>query len=266
MLRSCSVSSALEITGLEAGIDDRQILFGIDLEIRSGEVHVVMGPNGAGKSTLSNVLMGHPSYVVTAGSILLDGEELVGLPTYRRAELGLFLAQQDPIEVPGVRIEDLLSASTRTASLTPQERRSRLVAEAERIGVPLELMDRSVNADASGGQKKRLETLQLALFAPRIAILDELDSGLDVDALRDVAARVYDEVVSPADDRDPLGVLAITHYSRIFEELHPQFVHVLVNGRIVESGGLELAAELEANGYGRFIEEKAASTTSIFDI
>ncbi len=259
--------SSLKITGLEAGIDDRQILFGIDLEIKSGEVHVIMGPNGAGKSTLSNVLMGHPSYSVTSGSILLDGQELVDLPTYQRAEAGLFLAQQDPIEVPGVRIEDLLAASTRTSSLAPSDRRARLMAEAERIGVPLELMDRSVNADASGGQKKRLETLQLALFAPRIAILDEIDSGLDVDALRDVASRVHEEVINPKSGREPLGVVAITHYSRIFEELHPEFVHVLVNGRIVESGGLDLAAELEANGYARFIPEQAASTgASIFQL
>jgi Fe-S cluster assembly ATP-binding protein len=261
------VTSSLKIAGLEAGIDNRPILFGIDLEIRSGEVHVIMGPNGAGKSTLSNVLMGHPAYSVTAGSILLDDQELVGLPTYKRAEAGLFLAQQDPIEVPGVRIEDLLASSALTSALTPSDRRARLVTEAKRIGVPLELMDRSVNADASGGQKKRLETLQLALFEPRIAILDELDSGLDVDALRDVASRVYEEVTNPTSDREPLGVLAITHYSRIFEELHPEFIHVLVNGHIVESGGIELAAELEANGYARFIPEKPALTgTSIFDL
>jgi Fe-S cluster assembly ATP-binding protein len=245
--------STLVVSGLEASIDDRQILFGIDLEVHSGEVHIVMGPNGAGKSTLGNVLMGHPSYTVLGGSVTLDGRELVGLPTFERAEAGLFLIQQDPIEVPGVRIEDLLAFSEQTSAIPPVERRRRLLAEAGRIGVPTELLDRSVNTDASGGQKKRLETLQLALFAPRIAVLDEIDSGLDVDALRDVAARVHAEVAAPRDGEPPLGVLAITHYSRIFEALQPEFVHVLVAGRIVESGGVELAAELEADGYARFV-------------
>jgi Fe-S cluster assembly ATP-binding protein len=259
------MTSTLTITGLEAGIEGRQILFGIDLSIRSGEVHVIMGPNGAGKSTLSNVLMGHREYTVIGGSIDLDGQELVGMPTYQRAEAGLFLAQQDPIEVPGVRIEDILGASIKTSGIAPGERSDRIRAEADRIGVPVELLARSVNADASGGQKKRLETLLLALFSPKFAILDELDSGLDVDALRDVAKRVHDEVVDSQGSNAPLGVLAITHYSRIFEELHPQFVHVLVDGRIVESGGLELAAELEADGYARFTGAPA-SMPSIFDL
>ncbi len=252
------VVHTLKISGLEAGIGDRQILFGIDLEVRSGEVHAVMGPNGAGKSTLGNVLMGHPSYTVTAGSITLDGVELVGMPTYRRAEAGLFLAQQEPIEVPGVRIADLLASSEVTGALPPQERRARMLAEAARIGVPPELVDRSVNADASGGQKKRLETLQLALFSPKIAVLDELDSGLDVDALEDVASRVYSEVTDPADGRSALGVLVVTHYRRIFAELPPGYVHVLVDGRIVESGGPELAVELEADGYGKFTAARAS--------
>jgi Fe-S cluster assembly ATP-binding protein len=251
--------SVLRIAGLEASVDGTVILHGIDLEVSSGEVHVVMGPNGAGKSTLSNIIMGHPAYTVTAGSITLDGRELVGTPPHERAEAGLFLAQQDPTEIPGVRIGDLLAASAVTSSIPADERQSRLSDEATRLGVPLELIGRSVNADASGGQKKRLETLQLVLFRPKIAILDELDSGLDVDALRDVASRVHAEVVAPSGGAEPLGVLVVTHYSRIFEALEPDFVHVLVGGRIVESGGNEVAAELEAHGYAHYITEDAPS-------
>ena len=256
------MSHELVVRGLEVAVDHRQILFGIDLEVRSGEVHVVMGPNGAGKSTLGNVLMGHPGYSVLGGSITLDGTELVGLPPHERAAAGLFLAQQDPVEVPGVRIADVVAASVRTEELGAGEQAARIAGEAERLGVADELVQRSVNADASGGQKKRLETLQLALFRPAVAILDELDSGLDVDALRDVAARVRRAVTEPEPGADPLGVLAITHYQRIFAGIRPDRVHVLVGGRVIESGGAELAARIEAEGYGRYVEATPPSGSS----
>ena len=236
--------STLEIEGLTADVGGKQILNGVDLTVSSGEVHAVMGPNGAGKSTLSGVLAGHPSYTVTGGTATLDGVDLFALPAWERAKAGLFLARQYPVEVPGVRLEEMLVESAVAAGRDPQAVRDTIAAEAANIGFESRFLDRPLNVDLSGGEKKRNETVQLATVRPRIAILDEIDSGLDIDALRDVSRRI--EQLTD----EGLGVLAITHYRRLFTELRPDVVHVLVAGRIERSGGPEVAEELEASGYG----------------
>ncbi len=241
--------TTLEISGLHASVGDKQILHGVDLTISSGEVHAVMGPNGAGKSTLSAVVMGKSGYTVTAGSIRLDGREMLGLPTWQRAAAGLHLVMQYPTEVPGVLLNDVLSEALKGRGRQDEVGRldAMLRTEAARINFDEKFLDRPLNVDLSGGEKKRNETLQMSVLRPRIAILDELDSGLDVDALRDCARRVMD-----ATREDDLGALVITHYSRLLEELRPSRVHILVKGRIVESGGPELADVLERDGYEAF--------------
>jgi Fe-S cluster assembly ATP-binding protein len=239
--------TTLEIRDLHVSVGTTQILNGITLTIKSGEVHAVMGPNGAGKSTLSAAIMGKPGYTVTSGSILLDGQDVLAMPTWKRAVAGLHLVMQYPTEVPGVKLSDVLSeALTARKALLPNLNKT-INEEASRISFDTELVNRAVNVDFSGGEKKRNETLQLAVLKPKIAILDELDSGLDIDALRDCAKRVED-----ATNEDQLGALVITHYSRLFEELKPDFVHILAKGRIVKSGGPELADELERDGYAAY--------------
>lgn len=246
--------SELVIDDLRAEVSGREILKGVSLAVRSGEVHVVMGPNGSGKSTLSHVLMGKPGYVVTGGRVTLDGIDLLGMETWQRAVAGLFLALQYPTEVPGVALRDVMeeaySATGRDRTQVP----GRIAAEATRLGVDTALMDRSLNVDLSGGEKKRSDTLQMAVLAPRIAVLDEIDSGLDVDALRAVARRVEDATREGFDGSEPLGVLAITHYTRLLEELHPDVVHIFADGRVLESGGPELADRLESEGYAPWLE------------
>ncbi|HQZ35183.1 MAG TPA: Fe-S cluster assembly ATPase SufC, partial [Ilumatobacteraceae bacterium] len=212
----------------------------------------VMGPNGAGKSTLSAVIMGKPGYEVHAGEVLLDGVDLLALPAWQRAQAGMHLVMQYPSEVPGVGLTDMLAEAFRARGRSTDHLAEEITAEAERINFPVALLDRSLNVDLSGGEKKRNETLQLALLAPKIAILDELDSGLDIDALRDCARRVEGATNESAPGQEPLGVLAITHYNRLLEELHPDQVHILVKGRIVASGGPELADQLETDGYEAF--------------
>ena len=226
-----------------------QILNGITLTIKSGEVHAVMGPNGAGKSTLSAAIMGKPGYTVTSGSILLDGKDVLAMPTWKRAVAGLHLVMQSPTEVPGVKLSEVLSEALTARNSSLPNLNKTINEEASRISFDTELVNRAVNVDFSGGEKKRNETLQLAVLKPKIAILDELDSGLDIDALRDCAKRVED-----ATNEDQLGALVITHYSRLFEELKPDFVHILAKGRIVKSGGPELADELERDGYAAYAE------------
>ena len=243
----------LRIEDLQASASGTPILFGIDLVVRSGEVHAVMGPNGSGKSTLSHVLMGKPGYEVTGGSVLLDDVDLLALPTWRRAQAGLFLAMQYPIEVPGVSVDDVLAQSFLAAGRDLDGLRATTVAEAERIGFDERLVDRPLNVDLSGGEKKRNETLQLSVLRPKFAILDELDSGLDVDALRACSRRIEE-----ATNDDGLGVLAITHYNRLLTELKPDVVHVLARGRIQVTGGPELAEELERTGYADYAEDEAA--------
>ncbi|MCU1374392.1 MAG: FeS assembly ATPase SufC [Actinomycetia bacterium] len=242
----------LTITGLRAAVGGKEILRGIDLMVRSGEVHAVMGPNGAGKSTLSNVLMGAPGYDVLGGLVTLDGEDLLELPTWKRAAAGLFLAMQYPTEVPGVALETMLTEALRATGKASGDVHALMAAEAERIGFDERFLARPLNVDLSGGEKKRNETLQLGVLQPKIAVLDEIDSGLDVDALRDVSRRI-EELTN-----EGLGVLAITHYQRLLTELRPDVVHVLVQGRIVASGGPELVEQLEETGYAAYVEAEDA--------
>ncbi len=239
--------SELVISGLRAGIPGREILRGVDLVVGSGSVHAVMGRNGSGKSTLSHVLMGKPGYEVLGGTVTLDGTDLLSLPPWRRAQAGLFLAMQYPIEVPGVSLFDALAAALRARGDGPSLVSARVSAEAAEIGFDERFLSRPLNVDLSGGEKKRNETLQLAVLEPKIALLDEIDSGLDVDALRAVSRRISSLVASRG-----LGVLAITHYSRLLHELRPDVVHVLDDGRIVDSGGPEFAEELERTGYAAY--------------
>jgi Fe-S cluster assembly ATP-binding protein len=239
--------TTLEIKNLAVSVGGSQILNDVSLTIKSGEVHAVMGPNGAGKSTLSAALMGKPGYVITGGSVKLDGVDVLALPTWQRATAGLHLIMQYPTEIPGVMLQDAMSAALDARERDTTNLRSLISTEAKRISFDTDLVDRAVNVDFSGGEKKRNETVQLAVLQPKIAILDELDSGLDIDALRDCAQRVED-----ATREMNLGVLVITHYSRLFEQLKPDFVHILTNGRIVKSAGPELADELEVAGYAAY--------------
>ena len=239
--------STLEIRGLHAEVAGKEILRGVDLTVSSGEVHAVMGPNGAGKSTLSAVIMGKPGYKVTSGSVTLDGNDVLALSTWERAIAGLHLVMQYPTEVPGVQVADVLSEALASRGRDTKDMAAVISREAARINFDEDLVRRAVNVDLSGGEKKRNETMQLAVLKPKIAILDELDSGLDIDALRDCARRVED-----ATNEDGLGALVITHYVRLLEELKPDRVHILAKGRIVKSGGPELADVLERDGYAAF--------------
>ena len=254
--------STLEIKNLWASIGDKEILRGIDLTVRSGEVHAVMGPNGAGKSTLSGVVMGMPGYDVTAGSVTLDGEDMLAIPTWQRAVAGLHLIMQYPTEVPGVMLDDVLVEALKSREQPTDGLQQLLRDEAGRIGFDEQLLGRPLNVDLSGGEKKRNETLQLAVLALKIAILDELDSGLDIDALRACARRVEAMSNESVGSGEPLGVLAITHYSRLLHELKPDYVHILAQGRIVKSGGPELAAQLETDGYAAFAAADGAQPES----
>jgi Fe-S cluster assembly ATP-binding protein len=245
--------STLEIRGLRASVGGNEILRGIDLTVSSGEVHAVMGPNGAGKSTLSAVVMGKSGYEAVAGTVTLDGEDVLAMPTWQRAAAGLHLVMQYPTEVPGVALDDVMSEALSTRGRSTADLESVLRQEAERIGFEERFLHRPLNVDLSGGEKKRNETLQLAVLRPKIAILDELDSGLDIDALRDCARRVEAMSNDSIDGEPPVGVLAITHYSRLLRELRPDHVHVLVKGRIVASGGSELVEVLETDGYAAFV-------------
>ena len=252
--------TTLTISGLHASVAGKTILNGIDLEVSSGQVHAVMGPNGAGKSTLSAVVMGKPGYTVSAGSVTLDGVDMLALPTWQRAQAGLHLVMQYPTEVPGVAVVDVLAEAFAARGRSIDDIRDQLSAEAARINFDESFLARSLNVDLSGGEKKRNETLQLAMLRPKIAILDELDSGLDIDALRDCSRRVED-----ATNEDGLGVLVITHYSRLLKELKPDVVHILVKGRIVSSGGPELVDVLERDGYAAFEGDQPDTPSSALD-
>ena len=264
--------AVLQVEDLTVEVDGKQIVNGLTLSVPAGEVHAIMGPNGSGKSTLANALMGHPKYDITGGRVLLKGEDITDLMPNERARKGLFLAMQYPTEVPGVSLEDAmrealtggreaLAGGREALTGSPDELgaskridgdvRAALVAEAERIGFDERFLDRPLNVDLSGGEKKRNETVQLGVLRPAIAVLDELDSGLDVDALRAVSRRI--EALTD----EGLGVLAITHYRRLLTELRPDHVHVLAGGRIAASGGPELAEELEQTGYAGYAEPAA---------
>ena len=255
------MTATLQISGLRVAAGGKEILRGIDLTVSSGQVHAVMGPNGAGKSTLSGAIMGRPGYEVLEGSVTLDGIDVLALPVWERAAAGLHLVMQYPTEVPGVALDALVTEAFVARGRPVDGVDELLEAEAARIGLPPQLLHRSLNVDLSGGEKKRNETLQLALLAPRIAILDELDSGLDVDALRACARRV-EELTKPRrdgpnGDSPGLGALVITHYNRLLEVLHADAIHILVKGRIVAEGGPELADQLEVDGYAAFSADAA---------
>lgn len=250
--------STLEIKNLHAQVvpadeneEAKPILHGVNLSIASGETHAIMGPNGSGKSTLSYAIAGHPRYEITEGEVLLDGDNLLDMDVDERARAGLFLAMQYPTEIPGVSMANFLrSAATAVRGEAPKIRE--WVKEArgamEELSIDPSFSERSVNEGFSGGEKKRHEVLQLGLLKPKFAILDETDSGLDVDALR-----VVSEGINRYKERENGGVLMITHYQRILNYVKPDYVHVFSAGRIVQSGGPELAVQLEAEGYERFI-------------
>ena len=238
--------ATLEVRGLHATVEGKEILRGIDLTVRQGEIHALMGPNGSGKSTLSNVIMGRPGYVVTDGTVLLNGEEITALIADERAKQGLFLAMQYPTEIPGVSVVNFLRTaynSIKGGQVSALEFRKHMKTQMERLGVEDSMVQRYVNQGFSGGEKKRNEVLQLAVLEPAIALLDETDSGLDIDSLKLVAESVND-LAGP-----DLGVLIITHYQRMLNYITPAFVHVMMQGRIVRSGGPELSHQLEDKGY-----------------
>lgn len=238
--------SVLDVADLVAGVAGREILHGVTISVAGGDVHAVMGPNGSGKSTLAHVLMGRPGYTVIGGAATLDGVDLLGLETWQRARAGLFLAMQDPIEVPGVTAGAMLDAAGEGRA-GAADVCNRLAGEARRIGLAAAFLGRPLNVDLSGGERKRSETVQLGALRPGIAILDEIDSGLDVDALRAVARRLQE-----ATREWGLGVLVVTHWQRILDVLEPDVIHVMASGRIVATGGPELARELESTGYGAY--------------
>jgi Fe-S cluster assembly ATP-binding protein len=236
----------LEIQGLEVAVAGKQILRGLDLAVSKGETHALMGPNGSGKSTLAYAIMGHPAYQITAGRILVKGIDIAGLPPDERAKLGLFLAMQYPTEIPGVSLTNFLRTSLnalRGSDVPVRQFMVELRQQMQALEMDERFMQRNVNEGFSGGEKKRFEILQMAVLKPEIAVLDETDSGLDIDALKVVSAGV-NRLRGPQ-----LGVLIITHYTRILRYITPDHVHVMVAGRIVQSGGAELAEELEVGGY-----------------
>jgi Fe-S cluster assembly ATP-binding protein len=257
----------LELKNLHVALEDgTEIVKGVDLGISPGEVHAVMGPNGSGKSTLAYALMGHPAYEITEGQILFDGQDLTEAGADERAQKGLFLAFQYPHAIPGVTVTSFLRSAINAIRkarnsgvddpVAVKEFRTDLLAAMDRLKVPRELAQRYLNEGFSGGEKKRVEILQMAMLKPRIAVLDETDSGLDIDALKIVAGGVK-ELVGPE-----MGALVITHYQRILNYIKPDFVHVFVDGRIVEEGGPELAHKLEAEGYEAFLPKHEKEAVS----
>jgi Fe-S cluster assembly ATP-binding protein len=246
----------LEIRNLHVRTEEREILRGVDLAVRRGELHALMGPNGSGKSTLANTIMGHPDYEVTEGEILLDGENITEMAPHERAKLGLFLAFQYPVSIPGVSVANFLRLAVnaqREEPISVREFRDALTHAVDLLDVDRAFTSRSLNDGFSGGEKKRAEVLQMAVLRPQIAVLDETDSGLDIDALRTVA-----EGVAKLHAEQGLGALIITHYQRILHYVHPQFVHVMMDGRVVIEGGEELVERLEREGYDPIREEVAA--------
>ena len=247
--------SVLEIKNLQVSViteaGNKEILRGVDLTVRSGETHAIMGPNGSGKSTLAYSIAGHPKYVITGGSVTLDGADVLEMSVDERAKAGLFLAMQYPVEVPGVSVSNFLrTAVTAIRGEAPKVRTwvGEVKAAMTSLNIDTAFSERNVNEGFSGGEKKRHEILQMELLKPKIAILDETDSGLDVDALR-----IVSEGVNRVKDGSDLGVMLITHYTRILRYIKPDFVHVFANGKIVEEGGPELADKLEEKGYAEYI-------------
>lgn len=244
----------LQITDLHASIENKPILKGVNLTIRRGEVHAIMGPNGSGKSTLSNVLMGHPKYTVTKGTILFKGEDITGLSVDARARKGLFLAFQYPVAIPGVPVSKFLRMSLQAVKgkdVPILEFRNKFKQKTQELGITDAFAGRYINEGFSGGEKKRHEILQLSLLEPELAVLDETDSGLDIDALKTVAEGIN------ATRSAERAFLLITHYQRILNYMQPDIIHVLADGRIIKSGGKDLAHELESKGYDWVLKEAA---------
>jgi len=247
--------SVLEIKNLQVSVviesGNKEILRGVDLTIKSGETHAIMGPNGSGKSTLAYSIAGHPKYLITGGSVTLDGVDVLEMSVDERAKAGLFLAMQYPVEIPGVSVSNFLrTAVTAIRGEAPKVRTwvGEVKAAMSSLEIDTSFSERNVNEGFSGGEKKRHEILQMELLRPKIAILDETDSGLDIDALR-----VVSEGVNRIKESSDLGVMLITHYTRILKYIKPDFVHVFANGKIVEEGGPELADKLEEKGYAEYI-------------
>jgi Fe-S cluster assembly ATP-binding protein len=256
MTMAARARQMLEVDNLNVSVHGKPILHGLNLELRAGEVAAIMGPNGSGKSTLSYVIAGKPDYEVTSGAIRLDGENLLDLEPDERARMGVFLAFQYPVEIPGVATMTFLKAAANAlrrsrgeADLTTPEFMRRVREAAQALKIDQEMLRRPLNVGFSGGEKKRFEVLQMALLQPRLAVLDETDSGLDIDALRIVADGV-NALRNPG-----RGFLVITHYQRLLDHIRPDTVHVMAKGRIVASGGPELAVELERNGYREYADE-----------
>lgn len=240
------MSELLKVEELRVTVEGKEILAGVSLTVKAGEIHALMGPNGSGKSTLAHVLMGHPKFQVTGGRILYQGADLTALKPDQRAKQGLFLAFQYPMAIPGVTVANFIRTalkSLRGAQMSVKELRQQLQERMKLLGIPETFLGRYVNDGFSGGEKKRLEILQMAMFGPKLAVLDETDSGLDIDALQ-VVANGITRMAGPN-----IGILLITHYQRILNYVKPHVVHVLMRGRVVRSGGPELAHELEAKGY-----------------
>jgi Fe-S cluster assembly ATP-binding protein len=246
----------LNISGLRVAVEGKQILNGLDLVVSRGEVHAIMGPNGSGKSTLANALMGHPRYTVTAGTVRFKGEDILGLSPDKRAQGGMFLAFQYPTSIPGVTMVNFLRQALnarRGEDVPVRDFREKLLATMKLLKIDQDFARRYVNEGFSGGEKKRAEVLQMGILDPDLAVLDETDSGLDIDALRTVAEGV-NALTTPK-----LGVVLITHYQRLLNYITPQFVHILYDGRIIQSGGAALALELEERGYDPIIGKYEAS-------
>jgi len=248
------MSELLNVKNVHAKVGEKEILKGVDLRILAGEVHVIMGPNGSGKSTLANVLMGHPKFTVSGGEITFDGKNILKLKPEDRAQLGMFMAFQYPREIAGVEMNRMLYMAYKNKGVKEGEQETDIIKfnekikyEAEKLNLKPELSERSVNQGFSGGEKKKSEMLQLAVLEPRFAILDETDSGLDIDALKVVGQAInrYRSVNR--------SILLVTHYNRILQYLKPDFIHVMIDGKIVATGGEELAKELEDKGYEKYV-------------
>jgi Fe-S cluster assembly ATP-binding protein len=255
-----STSATLQVKGLRAAVGDREILRGIDLTVQQGQIHALMGPNGSGKSTLSNVIMGRPGYKILEGSVVFNGEDITTLTPDQRAKRGLFLAMQYPTEVPGVSVVNFLRTAYQAVKgeqISALAFRKHMKTQMDRLGIEDAMVQRYVNQGFSGGEKKRNEVLQLAVLEPAIALLDETDSGLDIDSLKLVAESVND-LAGP-----DLGVLIITHYQRMLNYITPAFVHVMMQGKIVRSGGPELAHQLEDKGYEGIRQELGLDESAV---
>ncbi len=243
----------LEIKDLHVNVEGKEIIKGLNLKINQGEVHVIMGPNGSGKSTLAKTILGHPKSVVTSGSILVDGKSIIEMKTDERAKLGLFLQFQNPVEVEGVGFINFLHLAQQAASPTPLNTKDfmkEVKSNISELKMGEDFIGRSLNMGFSGGEKKKAEILQLSILKPKIAILDEPDSGLDIDAIK-----IVSNAVNSISKKDNLGLLIITHYSRILSFMKPEFVHIMVDGNIVAEGGSELVNKLEKEGYDQYIKK-----------